>query len=220
MVNHLLHGAIPIKFAFVVAIFAVVETSGAVGMGGTLVVGSERHATTLAKLWQLPFLQMLFFCREGGIEAGKIFRIFVGYEICSRRVVGAGSAVEVAGNELLSQEVGHFSLFRFAVIVDADGACHHKACMAVKSDFAFHTQDADTHFLCFFNGIGEEFQPVAFALVIGMNADGTKRPSRNHRAIFGNDGSLAIHHMAYDFAIFFHHEVEFRDEVGVVAEVV
>ena len=52
MVNHLLHGAIPIKFAFVVAIFAVVETSGAVGMGGTLVVGSERHATTLAKLWQ------------------------------------------------------------------------------------------------------------------------------------------------------------------------
>ena len=50
MVNHLLHGAIPVEFAFIEAIFAVVEANAAIGIGGALFVGSERHAATLAKL--------------------------------------------------------------------------------------------------------------------------------------------------------------------------
>ena len=62
-----------------------------------------------------------------------------------------------------------------------------------------------------------KIQAVTFALVVGMDADGTESPGWEKRAIQLHDSRFGKHHMSDDFFVFFHHEIEFGNEVRIIS---
>ena len=89
--------------------------------------------------------------------------------------------------------------------------------MTIETDLSFHTKQTDTLLTCFFKRIAEEFQSIAFTLIVGMDADGPKSPGLNLLALIRQQPGFGIHHMPDDFTVFFHHEVKFRNKIGMIA---
>lgn len=50
-------------------------------------------------------------------------------------MIGTFYAIEVAGDEFLGEEVRHFCVLRFCMIVNAERACYHEASILVELMF-------------------------------------------------------------------------------------
>ena len=60
-------------------------------------------------------------------------------------------------------------------------------------------------------------EPVSPALIVRMDADGAEGPGGFPSAVRQDQFGLGKHHMADQAPVLFHHEIQFRDEVGVAA---
>ena len=89
--------------------------------------------------------------------------------------------------------------------------------MFVKIDVSLHTKQAYAHCFGLFKRIIQEFQAISFAFVVGGDADGAEGPRRKSRSVVKDDFCFRKHHMADDLAILFHHEIQFRNKVGVIS---
>ena len=69
------------------------------------------------------------------------------------------------------------------MIVDAELAGKVESGMAIEVDVAFHAEEADAHGAGFCKCVVQEFQPIAFALVVGMDADGAEGPGGERRSV-------------------------------------
>lgn len=105
-------------------------------------------------------------------------------------VVGHLYPCQIAWGEFLCQEVGHLTVGWFGMIVYAQHTCHHKPGMAIEVYVAFHAQYAYAHCLGLLQGILQQLQSVATALVLWMNTDGAKGPCGQNDAICLDKGSL------------------------------
>ena len=64
------------------------------------------------------------------------------------------------------------------MVVDIEFACQVETGVFVKVDVALHTEETDAHFTRFVKSICQQLQPIAFALVLRMNAYGAESPRR------------------------------------------
>ena len=223
MLDHLVHGAVLEESALFVAVLAVVVVDGAIGIGPAIFLVGEGHAAALAELGQLARGEVLFLPGEGGLVGFEGLRLVIGYEITLGRAVGGlGDAVglEPSGDELLRQEVGDLGVGRLGVVVDAQAAGQAEACVLVEFEVAFHAQEADACFARLVQGVSQQFESVALALVIRVDADRTEGPGRFAGAVRQLQAGFREHDMADEPAVFFHNEVQFGDEVRIAAVLV
>ena len=215
MLNHLVHGVFLQELPILVAVLAVVEVCAAVSIRAAILDTGQRHTATLTKLRQLSWLECFSLLREGGFVSLECFRILVCHEIALGRAISSLTIAPIARYQFLSEEVRNLGIARLCMIVNIYLAGKVEACVTVELDISFHLQKTYAHLLGLFYRILQQFQTIALTLVVGMNADGTESPRREHRSIVKRNLCFGKHHMADNYSIFLHHKVEFRDEIGV-----
>ena len=65
--------------------------------------------------------------------------------------------------------------------------------------------------------MGQKPEPVALALVRRSYADGSKSQDGYAAAVISDDPGTGEHHVAHDYSVSLHYEIQFGYEVGVVS---
>ena len=108
MFNHLVHRTFLQELTFLIAILAVVEVDAAVCVCTTVLILSERHATTLAELRQLTRQQGSFFDRKRNVVCLESLWILICHKVALWWAIGSFTIAPVARNLLLGKEIRHF----------------------------------------------------------------------------------------------------------------
>ena len=159
-----------------VTVFAVIIVNAAVCVCTAILLTCKRHTATLAELRQLPGLESLDLSRERSFIRLKPGGISIGHKVTCRRAVSALSPTPITRNEFLSKEIRNLSIPWFSVIMYLELAGQIKARMRVKLNISLHAKKADAHIAGLTQCILEQFQAIALALVIRVDAYGPECP--------------------------------------------
>ena len=89
--------------------------------------------------------------------------------------------------------------------------------MFVEIYVPFHKDGSEAHLLCLAEGIFQQGQPIALALVVRGDADGAEGQYRDDSAVIGENLRLGEHHVAHKDSVGLHHEIQLGDKVGIAA---
>ena len=90
--------------------------------------------------------------------------------------------------------------------------------MLVELNVSLHLQQSNTHVPGPRQSILQQLKPIAFALVVRVDADGPEGPGRECRSVGKHYRSLGEHYVADNTAVFFHYEIQLRNESWIVPE--
>ena len=144
----------------------------------------------------------------------------MGDEIRLWRMVHPFDSVKIAILQFQTEEVWNRVGAVFSVIMNAFGGREDKTCLAVEIYVSFYTNGPEAHPACFIQGIIEQCQSIALALVLRSDTDRSEGQNRDMPAVIGEYLSAAEYYLAYDIAVEFHYEVQLRDEVRMIPQMV